>query len=224
MSILPKKLPWSPAITTDIVIFTIIDKALNVLLIKREGEPFQHTWALPGGFLAKHETTYRAALRILKEKAGIANAHVEQLYTFDSEKRDPRGPVLTVTYFALANPAEIKFSGKGQHPAFYSVRKLPTLAFDHRQIIICARQRLQAKLEYTNVVFSLLPRYFTFSQLQKAYEIILGRHLDKRNFRKKFLQLDLIRRTNKTLTGNRQRPAQLYQFISRQPAQLKKFF
>ncbi|MDP3696405.1 MAG: NUDIX domain-containing protein [Candidatus Taylorbacteria bacterium] len=111
-----------------------------------------------------------------------------------------------------------------QTPTFYSIKKLPRLAFDHKKIIDYALKRLQTKLEYTNAVYSLLPNYFPFNELQKAYEAILGRKLDKRNFRKKFEFLGLIKPTKKVLTGNRQRPARLYQFVSRKPAELKKFF
>jgi 8-oxo-dGTP diphosphatase len=215
-----------PAVTVDTVIFTIEDGELKVLLIKRSESPFKGAWALPGGFLLRNEPSDRGALRILKEKAGVKNVYVEQLYTFDRAGRDPRGHVLTVAYFALVPREKIKFEGNGdlQTPAFYSVRKLPLLAFDHKEIVQYAVKRLQAKLEYTNVVFSLLPKYFTLNQLQMAYEIILDKKLDKRNFQKKFLSLGLIRSTSKVLSGSPQRPARLYQFMSTKPSELKKFF
>ncbi len=218
--------PKSPVIATDIVIFTINNDELQVLLIKRDHKPFQNSWALPGGFLHDKATTQDTAKRILKEKAGITNVYIEQLFTFDGLQRDPRGRIVSITYFALVPDQKIKIkSGKNvQTPTFFSVKKLPPLAFDHKDIIRYAQKRLQAKLEYTNVVFSLLPNFFPFNQLQKTYEAILGRKLDKRNFRKKFEFLGLIKPTKKVLTGNRQRPARLYQFISRKPAELKKFF
>ncbi len=221
-----QKLYTPPAVTVDAVIFTIEDGELKTLLIKRSEAPFKGSWALPGGFLLRNESSERGALRILKEKAGVKNVYMEQLYTFDVVGRDPRGHVLTVAYFALAPRDKIKFEGNSnlQVPSFYSVKKLPSLGFDHKDIVHYAVKRLQAKLEYTNVVFSLLPNYFTLNQLQSAYEIILGRKLDKRNFQKKFLSLGLIRATNKVMSGSPQRPARLYQFASTKPSELKKFF
>ena len=222
-----KNLLFTPlSVTVDAVIFTIEDDKLKVLLIKRAEAPFKGSWALPGGFLLRNENSEQGAIRILKEKAGVKNVYVEQLYTFDQVGRDPRGHVLTVTYFALVPRDKIKFEGNGdlQTPAFHSAKKLPALAFDHKNIISYATKRLQAKLEYTNAVFSLLPRYFTLNQLQKAYEIILDKKIDKRNFRKKFLSLGLIRPTRKMFSGTPQRPAKLYQFVTTKATELKKFF
>jgi len=212
-------------LTTDVVIFTIEDGELKVLLIKRANEPFKGQWALPGGFIMQNEPPDNAAERILKEKAGIKDVYLEQLYTFGGSGRDPRGNIVTVSYFALTPRNKIDIDEtNAQSPTFRSVKKLPDTAFDHNRIINYALGRLQSKLEYTNVVYSLLPHYFTFNQLQKTYEIILSKKLDKRNFRKKFMLLGLIKPTKKVLTGERQRPAKLYTFISRRPASLKKFF
>ena len=214
------------SVTTDIVIFTIEDGDLKVLLIKRAGNPFKDQWALPGGFLLKNEDPENAAKRVLKEKAGINNVYIEQLYTFGGSGRDPRGKILTIAYFALVprNRIEVKETPETQMPTFKAIKKLPDIAFDHNRIITYALSRLQSKLEYTNVVYSLLPKYFAFNQLQRTYEIILNKKLDKRNFRKKFVLLNLIKPTDKVLTGERQRPAKLYRFKSLRPAELKKFF
>lgn len=221
-----QKLIRSRGLTTDIVIFTIEHNRLKALLIKRTNEPFKEEWALPGGFVWDNEGSQDAAFRILKEKAGVKNVFLEQLYTFDGSGRDPRGRVCTVVYFALVLFKDIHIkSGKNiQTPIFYPVNKLPKLAFDHKKIVDYAVKRLRSKLEYTNAVYALLPNAFTFNQLQTTYEAILGKKLDKRNFRKKFAMLKLIKPTKKVLTGNRQRPARLYQFISRKPVELKKFF
>ena len=216
----------SPSLTVDVVIFTIEDDALKVLLIKRARGPFKNSWALPGGFLRENETSLMAAKRVLKDKAGVSDVYMEQLYTFDEPRRDPRGQVVSITYFTLVQGDRIKIaSSRGlQEPRFYSVRKLPKLAFDHEKIVRYARERLASKLKYTNVAFSLLPDYFSFSELQRTYEVILERKLDKRNFRKKFMMLGLIKPTEKILSGKKQRPAKLYQFVSKKPAELKKFF
>ena len=220
-----KKLYWPPAVTIDVVIFTIEDNDLKVLLIKRNREPYKEKRALPGGFLLSKEATGKAALRILREKAGVGKVYLEQLYTFDNLERDPRGHVLTVSYFALINRDKIKFASNkdAQAPEFYSVSNLSKLAFDHKNIIEYAVRRLRYKLEYTNVIYSLMPATFTFGNLQKVHETILDRKLDKRNFRKKFLSLGLIQPTRKKFSGIRQRPAQLYTFAQRNPLELKRF-
>jgi len=213
------------SVTADIVIFTIENDELKVLLIKRVKKPFKNQWALPGGFLLENEPPEKAALRVLRDKAGMGNMYMEQLYTFPGSGRDPRGNVITVTYFALAPINKMLAKpNKGQNPTLHLLKKLPELAFDHEKIIDYALKRLRSKLEYTNAIYSLLPKYFTFNHLQKTYELIFGRKLDKRNFRKKFMMLGLIKSTKKLHKGIRQRPAQLYQFTSRKPTELKKFF
>ena len=221
-----QKLPRLQGLTTDIVIFTIENEGLKTLLIRRANEPFKGNWALPGGFILEKEGSRDAALRVLRDKAGVKNVYLEQLYTFDDSGRDPRGQVCTITYFALVPRYKIKFEdGKNiQTPSLFSLDKLPKLAFDHKLIVSSALKRLQAKLEYTNAVYSLLPNEFTFNELQSAYEVILGKKLDKRNFRKKFLLLGLIKAMSKKYSGKRQRPARLFHFVNRKPTELKKFF
>lgn len=211
-------------ITVDVTIFTVHDGQLQIVLIKRTNEPFKGQWALPGGYLQEGETSAESAERVLRQKAGVSGVYVEQLYTFDSPSRDARGRVVTIAYFALVPVGKLAFSGSDvQEPTLFSVAKLPLLAFDHSDIIRYAVQRLQAKLEYTNAVHSLLPRSFTLSELQSAYEAILDRPLDKRNFQKKFLSLDLITLTDEMKTGGKHRPARLYRFKDGH-AELKKFF
>lgn len=220
-----EKLFWPPAVTVDAVIFTIQENELKVLLIERTNEPFSGYRALPGGFLVKNEPSKNAIERILKDKAGIKQVYTEQLYTFDNLNRDPRGHILTVSYFALVQPSTLKIkSNEREHPQLFSVKKLPRLAFDHKKIIEYALGRLRAKLEYTNIIYSLLPSEFTMPQLQKTYEIILGRKLDKRNFIKKFLSLGIVKPISKKLSGPRRRPAQLYRFATQKLIELKKFF
>ena len=213
-------------LSVDVVIFTVEQGLLKALLIKRVHPPFSGHWALPGGFLRQKEETKNAAIRILRDKAGIYKVYVEQLYTFDEIGRDPRAQVISVVYFALVdrNKIKIRETPQTQTPTFFDVGRLPKLAFDHRRIIGYARERLQYKLEYTNAAYSLLPKKFTLTQLQKVYEAILGRLLDKRNFRKKFLSLGLIKPTKEKATGGRARPARLYSFKEQKPVILKRFF
>lgn len=217
---------YKPAgITVDVVLFTIAEDQLNILLIKRNNEPFKGVWALPGGFMQEDETGEMAAARVLRNKAGIRDIYIEQLFTFSDLRRDPRGRVISITYFALVAKDEIVFKGSDlQTPTLFPIKKISKLAFDHKTIVEYSLERLQSKLEYTNVVYSLLKSTFTLTQLQRAYEIILGRKLDKRNFRKKYLSLGLIKATKQYEKGKKQRPALLYKFKTSEIEQLKKFF
>lgn len=204
-----------PILTVDSVIFQLIDAELFVLLIKRAQEPFKDMWALPGGYIAAGETTQEALSRVLKIKSGLATEDlrlIEQLYTFDTVDRDPRGHAVSVTYMGLGTDLLPEGSKTIQNPQFFPVNNLPKLAYDHRAIIRYAHERLQAKLTYTNAVYALLGKFFTLTDLQSAYEAVLGHKLDKRNFRKKFLTLGLVAATNEYQREGAHRPARLYKF------------
>lgn len=205
----------APTLVVDSVILQLIDGELFVLLIERTQEPFKDMWALPGGYDAAGETTHDAMARILKAKGGVAIGKmklVEQLYTFDTVARDPRGHAVSVTYMGLGKDITPEASKTTQNSQFFSLSNLPKLAYDHQKIIKYAHERLQAKVTYTNAVFALLDPLFTLSELQTAYEAILSRPLDKRNFRKKFLSLDLVHATNEMKREGAHRPARLYKF------------
>ncbi len=203
-----------PSVTVDLVIFTIADDDLKVLLIRRAGEPFQGRWALPGGFVEIDESLERAAARELQEEVGVTNVYLEQLYTFGEPDRDPRGRVISVAYFALidAEKQRIVAASDAADTAWHSVFKPPRLAFDHRKILDYAVWRLRNKIEWTTVGYELLPRKFTLSELQRVYEIILQRPVDKRNFRKKILAQGQIRELEETRSDVAHRPARLYAF------------
>ena len=205
----------APTLTVDIVIFRILDNKLHVLLIKRTSEPFVGEWALPGGYNAAGDTTLQAVDRVLKSKTGLAGKNLgfmEQLYAFDTVARDPRGPAVSVTYMALANKLELNTSETTQNPTFFPVDKLPELAFDHKDIIHVGVERLRSRLASTTAVYALLPEQFTLTQLQSAYEAVMGHHLDKRNFRKKFLSYNSIEPTGQYYQDGAHRPAMLYRF------------
>ncbi len=216
----------SPKVTVDIIVFTIEDNKLKTLLIKRKSSPFKGKWALPGGFLKKDEDIYDAALRELNEETGVKNVYLEQLYTFGEPKRDPRGRVITVAYFALVprQLMEIKASDDAADAKLFSIVDLPALAFDHKKILSYVLYRIRSKIQYSNIIWSLLPKKFALTEIQKVYEIIWGKLVDKRNFRKKLLSLGLLKSVKKTLTGLRQRPAKLYTFKTTKYVELKRFF
>ncbi len=205
-----------PTLTVDTVILQLIDNQLSVLLIQRQKEPFKDFWALPGGYNPTGETTHDAMKRVLKSKAGLNVSdlrYVEQLYTFDTVARDPRGHAVSVTYMGLGKDLVPEHSKTVQNPTFYPITHLPNnVAYDHKTIINYAHERLQSKVTYTNAVFALLSKLFTLSQLQTAYEAVLCTTLDKRNFRKKFLSLGLIQQTSEIRREGAHRPAHLYKF------------
>ncbi len=205
-----------PALTVDCVIFGLDESDLKVLLIERAHEPYADCWAFPGGFVDMDETTETAAKRELCEETGIENMFLEQLYTFSGVDRDPRGRVVSVAYYALVQLADydsqIHASSDAKKAEWFSVNEMPKLAFDHAEIFEIAINRLKSKVRYQPIGFELLPEKFTLSQLQKLYEIILDKELDKRNFRKKILSMDLLLELTERQQGVSHRAAKLYQF------------
>lgn len=199
-------------VAVDVVILTIKNGQLHALLIQMKKKPFFKRWAFPGGLIKKTENLDQAARRELQEKTGVKNVYLEQLYTFGEVGRDPFGRVISIAYFALIlEPKKLITTRKYLDVKFWPVNKLPRLAYDHTKIADYALKRLRAKLEYSNVAWSLLPRQFSLGELQKVYEIILGKKLDKRNFRKKVESLGLLVYTGKKNRGYH-RPAKLYRF------------
>lgn len=206
-----------PALAVDCVVFGLDVSDLKVLLIQRRLEPFQHAWALPGGFVHIDETIDAAARRELAEEAGVTDVYLEQLYTFGALQRDPRERVVTVAYYALAKLSDhrIRAATDAIGVGWFGLDDLPTLAFDHSEILTTATQRLRGKVRYEPVGFELLPARFSLTQLQRLYEIILGCELDKRNFRKKILSMELLVETDELERGVRHRAARLYRFDRR---------
>jgi 8-oxo-dGTP diphosphatase len=201
-----------PAVTTDVVIFTIRQDQLKVLLIKRALPPYRNMWALPGGFIKLEESLEEGARRELEEETGVSDVYLEQLYTFGDPNRDPRERVITVAFFALVRSEEIDIQAgsDAEGVSWFGMKEIPDLAFDHREILRMAHERLRAKLDYSTIAFQFLPGSFALSELQHVYEVILREKIDKRNFRKRILSLDLIRETGKKTRAGAHRPAKLY--------------
>ena len=208
-------------VTVDIVIFTIHSGELRVLLVKRGIPPFVGQFAIPGGFVHEDEDLDQAALRELREETGVSDVYLEQLYSFGNPKRDPRGRVITVAYFALISADRpLKASSDAAEAKWWSLETLPQLAFDHAMILEYALERLRNKLEYTTVGFQLLPEKFTLTELQEVYEAILGKQLDKRNFRRKISLLKILKPLPEYRRGGR-RPARLFKFVASSFEKLK---
>ena len=200
------------SVTTDIVIFSIIEEALHVLLIERGNDPFKGRWALPGGFLDEDEDLDVCARRELAEETGVTDIYLEQLYTFGAVGRDPRGRVVTVAYFALVpiGGLDVQAASDAADARWFPADAPPPLAFDHAEILQRARGRLISKLGYSTIAFQMMPAAFTLSALQRVYEIIGGAPLDKRNFRKSILALGVLEETGEKQSQGAHRPAALY--------------
>jgi len=213
--------PPSPLISVLVVIFTVVDGELRALLIHRSGEPYKERWAIPGGLLQPGEALLDAAVRKLEDETGVRDVFLEQLYTFSDLDDVTPGGAVAVAYFALVDDQRVRLAERIEwQPAWFSIRDLPPLAFRNEHVLNYALGRLQNKLEYTNVAYSLLPERFTLSQLQRVYESILGRPLDKRNFRKRMISLGIIVATGERRAERAGRPAQIYRFASREPVEL----
>ncbi len=204
-------------ITVDVVIFTIKKGKLQVLLVQRSKEPFINKWAIPGGFVRLSENLDEAAKRLLYEKSNLKDVYLEQIYTFGDPLRYPNSRVITVAYFALIRSENLvlKFDNSTDNikeVSWHSVYDLPPLAFDHKTIIEYAAKKLRTDLEHSSIAFQLLPPKFTLTELQNAYEIIMNTTLDKRNFRKKIMSMNILTELDEYSKTQSKRPARLYSF------------
>lgn len=206
-----------PRVLIDIVVFQLIAEELYVLLTRPTSGPFAKRWALPGEFLPEGTSPDKLLDRVLKAKTGVMLPKMlvlEQLYTFDTPATEDGEHMIAITYMGLCRNL-VPVSGKTtETPQFFATDALPdNLDPRQRLTIETALERLRGKLSYTNAIFALVPKLFTFAQLQSAYEVILGQAFDKRNFRKKFLSMNLIQPTAEYLMeGGAHRPAKLYRF------------
>ena len=201
--------------SVDAVLFTVMDDGIYVFLVPIDRPPFYtNVHGLPGGVIGPHETAEESALKHLREKAHIKGVHIEQLYTFSEPDRDKRSRSISIAYMALVSHDQLSSKARETKGRWFPIEKLPKLAFDHAKIIHVGKNRLQGKLAYTNIASNLLPKQFTLTELQKVYETILERTLDKRNFRKKMLSINLVKEAGgkkKTI----HRPAELYAFTKK---------
>lgn len=212
------------ALTVDCVVFGVDEQELKLLLIQRGNAPFLGKWALPGGFVHVDESLEAAAARELQEEAGVAPPFLEQLFTFGAVERDPRERVVSVAYYTLVKLSDhkVRAATDAADAAWFGVNDLPSLAFDHEEIVQAALERLKGKVRYQPIGFELLPHKFTLSQLQRLYEIVLERELDKRNFRKKVLGMDILLETEELERDVAHRAARLYRFDERKYKRLAK--
>ncbi len=203
-------------VATIVVIFAIAEGELRVLLIHRSAPPEEGLWALPGGRWDGSESLDDSAARKLVEETGVRNLYLEQLFT--TSGLDATNPAVAVAYFALVDAPTVRLRQTSEWPpAWHPVAALPGLAFENNRVIAQAVARVRAKLDYTNIAYSLLPAQFTLRELQRTYEAILDEPLDRRNFRKRMLSSSLIEATGEHRREGAHRPALLYRFVTREP-------
>jgi 8-oxo-dGTP diphosphatase len=208
-------------VAVDVAVFTVLEGRLQLLLLRMKRAPYEGKWALPGGRIGMEERVEDAAARELAEKTGLDDVFLEQLYTFSEPDRDSGGRCISVAHLALIPPtAQLRTTDKYSGIGWFPVDKLPPLAFDHRAICTAAVRRLRAKLEYTNVAYSLLGPEFTLGELQRVYEAILGNPLDPRNFQRRIQEIGLVETTGRMRTGQAHRPARLFRFSVRKPMEI----
>ena len=215
-----------PSLAVDLLLMSVVDDALSVLLMRRRAPPYEGRWALPGGFVGIDESLDNAARRILTRKAHMADAYVEQLYTFGDPARDPRTRIISVAYFALL-PATRFADALAEAPDLTLARLIPDggdtaattpdgeplpLAFDHAEMLMLAVRRLRGRLDYSPIAFALLPDRFTLRALQGVHEAILGHRLNKPGFRRRLLDSGWLQPTGERETGTSYRPPELYRF------------
>jgi len=203
-----------PAVTVDCVIFGFDKNQLKVLLTKRAIEPFLGKWAFPGGFIQEDENADDCAIRKLQEEAGLKDIFLEQLYTFSDLARDPRGRVISIAYYALVRPDAYTLEAGVDIDAvqWFGIDEKLDLAFDHKQILNTAIQRLRGKIRYQPIGFELLPKQFTLPDLHNLYETVLQRSIDRGNFRKKILSMGLLIDHSDKQKDRRARAAKIYSF------------
>jgi 8-oxo-dGTP diphosphatase len=213
-------------IAVDIVIFTLEKGVLKALFLEPNKPEYKNMWALPGALVHSEEGLETAVQRVLQEKAHLPKLLIDQLATFGEPQRDPYGRVVSVAYMAFLHEEEYAQYVQQIHEHKQSWLSVPTtrpLAYDHALIVKTAVARLRSKVGYTNIAQGLLPKHFTLTHLQSVYEAILGIQMDKRNFRRKVLEVKLVEDTGKKLTGGKNRPAALFAFSSKKLIEVSLF-
>jgi len=215
---------FNSAVSIDCVLFGFDNGELKILLIERNEEPFKDWWALPGNLVNENESVDQSALRILHELTGLSNIYMEQYYTFGEVHRHPQGRVISVAYYAMlrlgGDKALKPLTTYAKRAQWINVKELPKLAFDHQHIFDKGLEKIKRRIKHLPIAFELLPEKFTLTQVQNVYELILGKKLDKRNFRKKILSFGVLKELNEKQKGVSFRAATLYRFDKRKYAKL----
>ena len=213
-------------LSVDAVVFGYTSQeGLSVLLIKRTMDPYRGQWALPGGLVHDEESLEQAVARELREETGVVINYLEQLYSFGRPDRDPRNRVVSVAYYGLVKPNafQLTTSNEASEVAWFDIKTIPSLAFDHQEIVAVAINRLRGKMQYEPIGFELLDKKFPFSELEKLYASVLDRPIDRRNFKKKIMKFGFLEETSeKQQLAGAGRPGNLYQFNEQKYFQRKR--
>ena len=210
-------------LVVDAVVFTVRANLLQILLIKRKYPPFKGYFALPGGIVKKNESLEQATIRELHEETGVKDIFLKRFDVYGDPGRDPRGRFVSAAYIALisSEQLELRATEDAESAHWLPVESMPKLAFDHETILADSLKHLQLEIQLTNIAFQILPRRFTLTELQTVYELVLGRELDKRNFRKRIKALGIIKETDETRRDGAHRPARLHEFTHRKYQPIK---
>ena len=200
-------------VAVDCMIFSVISDRLHILLVERDFEPEKGKWSLIGGFVDENESVDNAAKRVLNQLTGISNAYIRQIGAFGEVHRDPGARVISVAYFALLNIEDIEIGKGAGKVEWIDMKNLPQLGFDHPEMIERALKVMQEKILNEALAFNLLPELFTLTQLQNLVESVMGKKLDKRNFRKRVVELPGLLPTNLIDKQNSKRGAKLYRYV-----------
>lgn len=215
------------SVTVDVTILTVVEDRVGVLLHRRPKGPFTGSWALPGGFVQRDESLREAAERVLRDKGGLTEVHLEQLYTFGDLDRDPRDRVISVAYMALANLEQFRTSIPADMDVATGLASeaddgwqvevevdgdAVDLAFDHDRIVVTAVERLRGKIGWTPVGFQLLPEVFTLRELQHVHEVVGGNQVNPQSFRRRMLASGELEDTGEVEQDVSHRPGSLYRF------------
>ena len=203
------------AISVDCVIFGFEDDVLKVLLIKSDLEEFNDQWSLLGNLVGKDENLEQASYRVLRERTGLDNVYLKQVYTFSDINRHPAGRVISTAYYSLINIKDYQLRLSHNELHWHAVSDINSLAFDHMEILKTCLRQLQQEIIDHPIVFNLLPEKFSLRELQNLYEAILGTKLDRRNFRKKFFLMDWLVDTEEWEQDVPHRPGRLYKYNDR---------
>lgn len=223
--VLKEVLPvFNSAVSIDCVLFGFDNGELKILLIERNEEPFKDWWALPGNLVGENESVDQSASRILHELTGLSDIYMEQYFTFGEVNRHPQGRVITVAYYAMlrlgGDKALKPLTTYAKRAQWVNVKELPKLGFDHQHIFDKGLEKIKRRIKHLPIAFELLPEKFTLTQVQNVYELILGKKLDKRNFRKKILSFGVLKELDEKQKGVSFRAATLYKFDRRKYAKL----
>jgi 8-oxo-dGTP diphosphatase len=200
-------------VAADVCVFRVIDDALCVYITKvKINEPYLGMDCLPGSLIGSKETAEETVQRVLKERTNLASkdVYIEQLYSFSRVDRDKRSRAVAVAYVGLMDTKSDYEDKNKDLGRFVPVHKIKTMAFDHKEIISVGVERIRSRVSYSTIIKKLIRKEFTFAELQKVYEVVLGKEIDKRNFRKKITSLNILRETGKQKKEGRMRPAMLY--------------